>query len=527
MKIRIGNCSSFLEIELLNILEQLAERGAAMSLINEVGQANGYWGQRGNISIKSEFFDQMKDSGLILKIKELLLSKVASEKTHQLIPFSHITEQLLRIYIQIMKGLVIDNEILDLCIEVLERNVGILIKNLQNYAKEGKYGEVGLLQLFDQDIEMMMQQMAKTISALSFIYITSDYGEDITNWKYLTNKKIQIIISPLLHINCPPGPYLTQEQILNFSVMQNPPIRDCPLNITVKESPALTELLGAVFGIHNNIFQGEGGFNRCGGQDYDQNQPYYQIIEHIVPNIIQLSQISKIKKGQMEEYQLSILPSEHAAFGSLRLLKYYYNVCCIRGYINRACRCGAIPTLSELICYQLGNGISVMRDMHSLAIRVLSVSNFFVMMYMGNEQDYEQFADSNLANNLSIGLGIGGGCGEQGDEMIRKLLNCFGSFIKYIGQGFKEWINCGDYQRKKEPQPDLLRIVEEKVEFEGGMEELEAHLYHNPELEGNIDDYRNELRNVGYNALNQKKNILNHFSNANRGQYQQYEENYW
>ncbi|KAA6385569.1 MAG: hypothetical protein EZS28_018903 [Streblomastix strix] len=155
---------------------------------------------------------------------------------------------------------------------------------------------------------------------------------------------------------------------------------------------------------------------------------------------------------------------------------------------------------------------------------MLSVTNLLQLLFLGSEQQYEQYADSNLAQNLSIGLGIGGGCGEQGDEMIRKLLFCFGSFIKDTGQGFNERIVEKDTWRFKESQPDLLRIVEEKVEFEGGMAELEAHAFNNPYLKGDGVYYN---RNIRKDALKWKKNILNQFNYTKYGQNKNQLDNGW
>ncbi|KAA6364021.1 MAG: hypothetical protein EZS28_040453 [Streblomastix strix] len=226
----------------------------------------------------------------------------------------------------------------------------------------------------------------------------------------------------------------------------------------------------------------------------------------------QANQICKEKKVQINEDQLSICPSEHAAFRALKLLQYEFSFCRLNGQIRNSCRYGIIPALSDLICYQLGNHTSIDRDRHSLSIRMLSATNLILMLTMCNEQEYEEFANSNLTQNLSIGLGIGGGCGEQEDQMIKNLLECFGGFIQSVGQGFGIQNSRNFFMGYKEPQHYLLISVEEKVEQEGSMEELEAHLFNNPKMKGNAVVSQYQYRNIRNIALNQKINILNHFN---------------
>ncbi|KAA6396999.1 MAG: putative leucine rich repeat protein, partial [Streblomastix strix] len=73
-------------------------------------------------------FIDLQNSGIIAKIEEILQQRFKSEQAKKDLPFSQLTEQLIRIYLQMNRQKLIQNNILDICSQVIATNIQHLVE---------------------------------------------------------------------------------------------------------------------------------------------------------------------------------------------------------------------------------------------------------------------------------------------------------------------------------------------------------------------------------------------------------------
>ncbi|KAA6366003.1 MAG: hypothetical protein EZS28_038470 [Streblomastix strix] len=195
---RLGQCTTSAQRALLNIVEFAARRNIKMPLkVDLLTQQQ-----------ETTLYEGMHESGLLLKVGELLVLKAGFQEKGYKLPFSELVEQLAWIYIMISKGNRIDQRIINIFNEVFIRKIDQFIIKLKEKGN-------------DNQLEKEIQSMTKIFDDFQVFAPLGNlilYSEDAILQKFVS----------LIHINCAPE--------LN-----------CPHQIQLKKTPALSIFLNSLY----------------------------------------------------------------------------------------------------------------------------------------------------------------------------------------------------------------------------------------------------------------------------------------
>ncbi|KAA6364024.1 MAG: hypothetical protein EZS28_040449 [Streblomastix strix] len=421
-------------------------------------------------------FNDIQSSGLFDKIEQMIKDKIEEEKEQK--KYSNETEQLIRIYILIMKGRESKQEKIDICANVIEKNI-INLLNIINKLKEEDNKEINNEQR-NEEIERQIQQSAQLIRVIHLIREQDPNSEE--DWETRIADQIMKIVKericPLIHLNCPP-------QI------------NCQQYINIPQSPAIIELKSDVFQNLFNVSKNNQEFNDILLNDHN-------IIPHLIHPLIQFASESQLKKKTNSQEQHDQQQTE--SFSSLSLITSSIDLLSnTNNYIinNNKCKVvinapNVLRSFISLSGYKINIHFSQENDQQTFAVRHSSRGCLWNIHYSGDASAHSELVNTRYVRVLIIAISTASGAGEEQDDEIYWGLFRISNFLSNLHQGRN---NDEPPFQYFPPQPLLVHRSVEQIEEEGGNEEIESQLIN----EGNGWNIKDEVNET-------KGWILNYFT---------------
>ncbi|KAA6386588.1 MAG: hypothetical protein EZS28_017885 [Streblomastix strix] len=447
----INNCRTGIEKILLDIIELIAENG-----VYEYDQ----WDPPDPI------FNDIKSSGLNDKIKQMIKDKIEEEKEQK--KYSDETEQLIRIYVQIMKGNESNQQMINICAQVIDKNINNLLITINKLKDEDNKGIKKEQE--NEETEREIKQSSQLIKVITLI------KEKVPNIDWMTripDQNMKIVkerICPLIHLNCPPD-------------------INCQYCINVPQSLVLLELKSYVFQTLADVSYDNDEFRDMLVNDHN-------IIPHLTHPLIQFASQSQLDKRIDQQEQHNQQKSESTSSlsliaSSINLLKRLIsknNICKV--VINTP---NALHSLFTLSIYKLNIHFNKIYDIQTFEVRHSSRWCLWFIQVFGDLSAHSEFINARYVGVLVIAISTASGSGEEYDGEISLGLDNISDFIRDLHQGKNNYATFP-------PQPLLARRSDEQLEEEGAIEEIDS-----------LQKYKGDYDHIKISAIRAKGMILNYF----------------
>ncbi|KAA6360183.1 MAG: hypothetical protein EZS28_044290, partial [Streblomastix strix] len=179
--LHIEKCLSEVEIVLISIIEIVVERGLRQQDENE-------------------FFGDILISELMDKIESLIKERVDSEdRMRGYESFSSIVEQLIHIFFILNQKKYVIDDMINICIKVMNKNIPVILdklKNIQIEKQQGKRDEEKRIV-----VEVSLKRLVQTIQELGYFYLAFEQNAI----GICGNIEIMMLntVTSIIHTNCP------------------------------------------------------------------------------------------------------------------------------------------------------------------------------------------------------------------------------------------------------------------------------------------------------------------------------------
>ncbi|KAA6355373.1 MAG: hypothetical protein EZS28_049100, partial [Streblomastix strix] len=186
-------------------------------------------------------------------------------------------------------------------------------------------------------------------------------------------------------------------------------------------------------------------------------------------NIDQTSQVHDQQLQRISTSLYSPFPSHSLACGALELLNLFLiETPNIFELLPSFTSTDLIQSLTELVRFQSKVHISKKTDMQSMRIRENS-SSIFGLIWPHCDEQTEKWIIQDLQLGLKLleAVSCAGGCLEESDGVTKDAVENLSLIMTIVKLGNNEI----------KANPDLLKLINEEIIQEGGLNEIESHLF--------------------------------------------------